>query len=798
MTRKSLSAALLLLSGVAACWAVWPSQAQAQAVLRNQTRVINQAINNQVRQALRPRLVVRDAAGPVDALTIDGNGRFLAIASRDGGVRVWDLENGRQISRLAAGAVRALAVSRTDRLVVTAGDNGRVTLWDTGGNKEIRRFAGHQGAVLAAALSADGTVLATGGADRTVRLWDVGSGRQTAVIKGHDGPVTAVAFDAAGQTLASGGDDRTIRLWSVPGGQPDKVLAGHEAEVRAMGFGPDGLLYSLGADGTVKGWEGASGQARRSFRALDGSAESLSIRADGAMVVAGGGRAVIVTASGKNIGSVAANVQSSLAVLAPGDNRVLVAAPDGRVLLWDAGANRMAAQLLLTRGGWTVVDASGRYDGSSQGLDDVSWQTDNEVFQMANFAEPYYEPGLLAKTLRAPDQMLTPNASPIDAGIAPPPLVELTVSSGAEVGVPGPAQVTVSAQDRGGKISEILLYQNGKATNPAQIASTQNGTQGGAAVRTVGYNVNLLAGSNHFRAVATGANLIESTPAETTVTVTQKAAAADRPVLHMVTIGINQYASPALTLNYAVNDARGLSDWARRLKGKLFSDVVFHELYDQEATRDAISNLFGQLRQTRPQDVVVIYLAGHGENSEANWYFLPTEFGQGLNFPTATSDSRSITAFRQSVIHAVAQKGLPAAAIEKSLVEIGAQRIVLLIDACKSGGIRKAFDADADRKDLQTLSKQTGIHILAATDNNQYAAEVEELKHGVFTYTILRALAGQADTAPRNGVVSAKELLAYTAEQVPPLAYTKAGGAPQYPTIFSRGVDFDVSPARSR
>lgn len=766
-----------------------PSTADAQ--LRNQTRIINQAINNQARLAFRPQLVVRNAAGPVDAMDIDSSGRFFAVASRDGGLRVWDFASGRQIGRVNAGRVRSVATTPGDRFVVVGTEKGHAALWDVGVGKELRRFAGHKGAVTAVRVSPDGSTVATAGVDGSIKLWNATTGRNTATLSGGKGPVNALAFDPAGDTLASGGRDEPIRLWSVRDGQARGALAGGAADVRALGFGADGVLYAAGADGVVLGWPPGSDGPQRTFRGAGGEASSMVLGSDGAILVAGGGSATVLSGAGREVGTVSGDAGASLSVFAPGDGKVLMANADGRVVLWDVKNKRRLAQLILTSGGWSVVDVAGRYDGSNGGLSDVSWRTDSETFEMHAFSEPYYEPGLLAKLLHAPDALLTPSAQPIESGIAPPPLVELSVDSATG---PGPGQVTVAAQDRGGAVTKVVLYHNGKAVPDSRIASRQTVSGG---IVSIAYNVDLIGGENHFRAVAVGDSLVESVPAVSTVTV--GANGVEKPALHLVVIGINQYANPTLALNYAINDAKGITNWAKQKGVKaMYRDVIVHELYDKEASRDNIKKIMSDLKSTLPHDIVVIYLAGHGESSDNNWFFLPSEFGQGITFPDRTAaDARSLAGFRQTVLKAVAKDGVPSQAIKQAIGEIGAQRVILLIDACKSGSIRTAFNADADNKNLQTLSKQAGVHILAATDKDQYAAELSELKHGVFTYIMLMGLSGKADNSPRNGFISAQEILSFTADEVPTLAFLRASSA-QFPTTFSQGADFEIGPAAKR
>ena len=345
----------------------------------------------------------------------------------------------------------------------------------------------------------------------------------------------------------------------------------------------------------------------------------------------------------------------------------------------------------------------------------------------------------------------------------------MTLSSPAgQSAAAGPTTATVTAADQGAGIDQVRLFQNDKAVDPSHISSDS----GPGRTRSVTWRVSLIGGTNSFRATASSGQHIEGQPALLTVRV---AAPERKPILHLVAIGINQYANPQMTLNYAVADAQGFVDWAHKQVNGDFASVEVHPLFDHAATRSAILETFRALQNTQPEDVVVVYVAGHGENANGSWDFLPTEFG------------------RTMTLAAVAGEGVSSQMFEDGILKMGAERVLLLIDACKSGTLGRAFSADADRKNLQLVSRSAGIHVLAATDKDQLAVELEELGHGAFTYTVLQGLAGRASP---DSVIRARSVLSYAADNVPVIAF-KYTNMEQYPTVFSRGSDFEVG-RRSR
>jgi uncharacterized caspase-like protein len=276
-------------------------------------------------------------------------------------------------------------------------------------------------------------------------------------------------------------------------------------------------------------------------------------------------------------------------------------------------------------------------------------------------------------------------------------------------------------------------------------------------------------GVNTFRAVGFSKDRTESNPYELIVKLT---APSKDVSLYVFAVGINKYKNPALNLNYAEPDARGIADFFKRQGKGLFKNVEIREIYNEQVTKENIVSKLGQLQNINPQDAVLIYLAGHGENINDKWYFIPHE----LTYPEREEDVKA--------------KGISSDELSGYMKNIKAQKILMLIDACKSGAVLIAFRGFEDRKALSQLSRSTGVHIVAASTKDQFAAEVKELGHGVFTYTLLEGLGGKA--AGKGEAVTVRKLMGYVEEKLPEIT-KKYKQEAQYPVVDSRGMDFPLA-----
>ncbi|MDE0636983.1 MAG: hypothetical protein OXI43_14190, partial [Candidatus Poribacteria bacterium] len=115
------------------------------------------------------------------------------------------------------------------------------TLWGLPEGAKARLGKGRNREI---AYSPDGSKLAVA-SSIGVWIYDTQSGEEL-VYTGHTEYAISITFSPDGKMLASGNGDSTLRLWDVATGEEKRTLRGHTGNAFSVAFSPDGKTIASG------------------------------------------------------------------------------------------------------------------------------------------------------------------------------------------------------------------------------------------------------------------------------------------------------------------------------------------------------------------------------------------------------------------------------------------------------------------------------------------------------------------------------------------------------------------------
>ena len=714
-------------------------------------------------------VVVRDAAtggvvltlpdASLGGLAFSGDGRRLATLGPR--AQVWDLIDGRLVAELDVGPyARHLALSPDgERLVVSQWNDywGLKQQWAT---------------------------------PRDTKVWDVGTGQPLVELKGYGGRVYDLDIDASGGMVAAACEDHGVRVWQLKDG---KLLHRfeHRGVATSVAFRPDRPeLLSAGRDSTARIWDLLSG-ARVAEIPAPGHTLAEFVHAPDL------GETVVMTAG---LGTAFHRVGA--------DGRVVESITVHEFEDGDGGTARL------------VAHANGLFTGDSESFERVVFRLGDDVLHgdlitADQLYERFHRSSLRADFWAGERLELSPTAR---AGVGRPPGLRVDAL---------PARITTDrvtlgfdVDDRGGGVGETRVYVNGArigarggrgggSARPGEVADRgRAGSKGlsltieepvegtieaSALARPDPDDPGQIWGPGRHElelVLAPGANTITVESYNTLGEIRSRRAQwtvdadvpdPEPPDLHLFVLDVGDYAGDeTLRLQFTDDDADALIRAMERQADRVYRAVHVTRMRDREASRaDVVAALDRLAADARPQDTFVAYVSGHGVveacgEQQRRYHVLLT----GASRAEPCADTLSVQALTR-----LAQR-------------IPAQRKLLMLDTCQSGGAidEQVLDDLRGRVQDQDLrsARAAGVAVVTASAASESSFEVAEWGHGIFTVAVLRGLEGRAafEGERRVGVAN---LVRYVTRELPILTERHLGGGYQTPTYGMRGGDFTVA-----
>ncbi len=721
---------------------------------------------------LMPQLKIRNESGEVKDFFVSTDSRFFTLLHEDNTVRTWDAKQGIQRPIIVANGLTITKVASISSLDIAllAADHGEIVVYDIYTGKRVSQLNSVHSTIVSLSVSNDESVLAVAHENGVVAIWDL---RKMSLIKSIQTPyeddLKFLSMESKGQTFIVAGEDGFVDRWRIDEAEKTVSLAKHEDDIAGLWVSKrNGSVASFDEDNVFQ--RSDANNTRPVKKALSFDPLAITVSEDlklVAIATESDGIKIFDAGSMQQLKQIE-SAQPMYYLQFINKGTVLITADEKGVLhVFSIDNAQEIMKLISTKTGWTVVDAKGRFDSSEKGMVNVSWEVaeDYEI-PLDNFSASHYEPGLLASHLEDQDFI---NKKPlvVQKGIRLPPQVKIIVPDGNRTAAV-PLLIRVEAQ--GSTVEEIKLYHNGKVMSPDAVMSSQQEIIDKLVKKTVEFKVFPDVGKNTFKVIATNKMNIEGHSDELII---EFKGEEKQRTLHVLTIGINKYKDARLNLDYSVADAAEIASRFNKTELSAFDQIIQHELRDEDATRTAIFQQLNNMSHYLQNDVIIIYLAGHGLAVEGEWYFMPHE--------TMIKDNQQY----------YAEVGISAQRVQEILIASKVQHVMIMIDACYSGASLKSFRKmqDIQRRFSRGLSKSVGVVVLAATRKDQQAAELTDLGHGLFTYVVSEGLRGKADLKPINQQISAHEVADFSTETIPAFS-RKYLGASQEPTKFTMGSDF--------
>ncbi|WP_158233393.1 caspase family protein [Reichenbachiella sp. 5M10] len=690
---------------------------------------------------------------------------------------LWDTHSGRSQLELKGHdkIVVDYVFAPNSKHVFTAGGDRVVRLWDVDSGEMLRVFEGHRDLVFELVLSENGRYLASGSWDGTAMVWDVETGALMHTYRFDNSSPFTMAFAYHDQYLLVGGLDKKLCLVELDTGEPFVQYIGHRDIVTDIEIRDEEIL-TASKDGLIKLWELKTGFQKKRLAGHEGPVYDVSYDTHGLYIASGGqDKSVRLwdAETGKERRTFVGHKGAVTGVQFINDDRVLVSSSlDGTMRYWDVESGKeIAMHVFLGARDWLTKSSRGYFDATEAARENVFFVEGVKSYALDQFFEEFYRPDILEQSLQLGADVHYDSDLKQKLLDSPPPTVEIVSPKPGERPTSKEIDVVIKLTNQGGGVDELRLLHNGKRVMGNERGLMDADTHGKSLYKHV--SIGLVPGKNVISVSGFSEERIESQIIEREV---MYEGIVDQITCHVVAIGINTYKNPILNLNYAKEDAEGFVDLIKKKGKNLYDDLKLYPLYNTEASKENIYKVLDEVaRQAKPEDVLLVYYAGHGSTVDGDFYFIPTE-------NVRLYDQKKL---KEHAIHA--------GDMQVKLAHIAALKQMVVIDACQSGSSTQllASRGAEEEKAMAQLSRSTGVHILAASGSEQYATEFAELGHGLFTYVLLEALSGSADGAPADGKVTIYELKSYLDDQVPEYS-SKYKGRPQYPVTYSRGQDFPI------
>ncbi|WP_158027186.1 caspase family protein [Labilibacter marinus] len=309
-------------------------------------------------------------------------------------------------------------------------------------------------------------------------------------------------------------------------------------------------------------------------------------------------------------------------------------------------------------------------------------------------------------------------------------------------------------------------------------------------------NLELMSGNNKIQVSCLNNKGVESYKETFEVKYETKSIKQD---LYVISIGTSKYLY-GNNLKYAAKDADDITQLFK--KDKQFKNSYIKTLKDDQATKENILELKSFIANARRDDVVILFIAGHGIlDSKLDYYYCTydTDFSnpaeRGLSYSNIEQMLDGITALKKIILMDTCHSG------EVDKIEVEGQTSLISEEVTYRSNIkvlkRGARTLNGEKEEVKTrnklmkvafldLRRGIGANIISSSGGAEYSIEGDKWQNGLFTYCLMNGLeSGKADIN-KDKEISLSEIKMYVNKEV-----SKLSNGQQTPTSRRENIEFD-------
>jgi len=543
---------------------------------------------------------------PSSAMAFNRDRKYMALGAWDGGVSLLESETGKSVRFPAhAKEVTALTFSNDNRYLATASRDRSIILWNMihSENSDMleihpaKSFSCYTGDVNSVSFSPDNRFIAAALSDKTIKILDTASGEETTLggyscspvlsVISHDNQYIA-SMDRAGilkiwnaktgvfiESIDSVGEissmvfasDNESLIAVLPDGTVEKnnIKTGTKQQLSVKNQGTSARIHSLDSagnrivsvlwDGTIEIWDYANGETKIFERSEDAlilaagldaegrllatgfingklritdlknekdllsvqyksPVDSVGFSADGLLLACGlrdGSIQLLDMSTGKEIKHPIRHLfgVSSVSFNADG-SRIISAVADNATVLWNVKTGeKIASFISFNDDEWIAITGDGYYDASPRGDERLNVRIGGELYGMDQFSAVFFQADVVNARLEGRPEPAPVTQNDMRALVPPAIFIKAPQESNA-----GKEVIDVSIKDLFRPLHAIQIVINGRLLGADELTLIKTNANISVERASIVVNssineltftipVNLEAGSNRIQIIAT-------------------------------------------------------------------------------------------------------------------------------------------------------------------------------------------------------------------------------------------------------------------------------------------------------